>query len=111
MFSRILRLSKAPISTSSKAYISPVLLRRARSIAEEHERLSTQNAENYDSTRAKKIGELSSVTAALAEWDAAQNVSALPPPTFSILPSPDIPFCSLFKSSILSFQTQPATLR
>lgn len=61
-------------STDTASSISPILLKRARSIAEEHAKLSTQNAENYDVATAKKIGELSTVTAALAEWDTAQNV-------------------------------------
>lgn len=60
-------------STDTASSISPILLKRARSIAEEHAKLSTQNAENYDVATAKKIGELSTVTAALAEWDTAQN--------------------------------------
>ncbi|KAF7512758.1 hypothetical protein GJ744_000325 [Endocarpon pusillum] len=63
----------AAVSTTADSSISPVLLRRARSIAEEHTKLANQNAENYDVATAKKIGELSTVTAALAEWDNAQN--------------------------------------
>lgn len=66
----------AAVSTTAESFISPVLLKRARSIAEEHAKLANQNAENYDVATAKKIGELSTVTAALAEWDNAQNVSS-----------------------------------
>jgi peptide chain release factor 1 len=54
--------------------ISPVLLNRARNIATEHAKLTDQNAENYDIGTAKKIGELSSVTTALVEWESAENV-------------------------------------
>ncbi len=75
-----LRRLGRPISTSAKSSISPVLLKRARSIAGEHAKLSIQNAENYDNATAKKIGELSPVTAALVEWDNAQNVITLPAP-------------------------------
>lgn len=70
------RPSIVALSTAAESFISPVLLRRARSVAEEHAKLATQNAENYDVATAKKIGELSTVTAALAEWDNAQNVSS-----------------------------------
>lgn len=61
-------------TTSSDGILSPVLLRRAKSIAEEHARLSAENAENYDLTIAKKIGEIGPVAAALKEWDEAHNV-------------------------------------
>lgn len=64
----------ARFQSTATPSISPVLLQRARNIAAEHAKLSAQNAENYDIGTAKKIGELSSVTAALAEWDTAQNV-------------------------------------
>jgi hypothetical protein len=74
--SQLFRFTTLRRPTSTKSFISPVLLNRARSIAGEHAKLSTQNAENYDVATAKKIGELSSVTAALAEWDTAQNVRA-----------------------------------
>lgn len=79
---RICRHLKIPLfgfsaphrAVGTKSFISPVLLNRARSIAREHAKLSSQNAENYDIATAKKIGELSTVTAALVEWDDAQNV-------------------------------------
>ena len=61
-------------TTSSDGILSPVLLRRAKSIAEEHARLSAENAENYDLNVAKKIGEMGPVAAALKEWDEAHNV-------------------------------------
>ena len=74
--SLILGRTIAARSTSTKSFISPLLLKRARSIAEQHAKLSTQNAEDYNIATAKKIGELSTVTAALAEWDTANNVIA-----------------------------------
>jgi peptide chain release factor 1 len=66
----------AGVSTSKSPFISPVLLKRARSIAAEHTQLSHQNAEKYEVETAKKIGELSTVASALAEWENAQNVIA-----------------------------------
>ena len=63
----------------SVSSLSPFLLGRARNIAAEHAVLTKENAEKYDATKAKKIGELASVTAALANWDAAQNVNLLVP--------------------------------
>lgn len=54
--------------------VSPNLLERAKSIASEHARLSLQNAEDYDVSVAKKIGELGPVTTALKEYEDAQNV-------------------------------------
>jgi peptide chain release factor 1 len=61
-------------TTSTDNILSPVLLRRAQSIAQEHTRLSAENAENYDLAVAKKIGEMGAVTAAVKEWDEAHNV-------------------------------------
>lgn len=52
---------------------SPVLLQRARAIASEHAQLTATNAENYDITTAKRIGELGGITAALKEYEDAQN--------------------------------------
>jgi hypothetical protein len=61
-------------STDASVSISGILLKRSRDIAGEHSKLSAQNAETFDIARAKRIGELSSVTAALAEWETAQDV-------------------------------------
>ena len=61
-------------SVSSLSSLSPSLLKRARVVAADHAVLSKQNAESYEALRAKKIGELSAVTNALADWDNAQNV-------------------------------------
>ncbi len=60
--------------SDASSQISPVLLRRARTVAAEHGQLSAANAENYEVAVAKKIGELSSVSSALKEWEEAQNV-------------------------------------
>jgi len=51
-----------------------VLLHRARAVAAEHAQLSAANADNYDVSVAKKIGELSTVCTALKDWEDAQNV-------------------------------------
>jgi peptide chain release factor 1 len=100
----IARPTIAAVSTIKTALISPVLLKRARSVAEEHAKLSTQNAKTYEVETAKKLGELSVVTAALAEWETAQNVTTL----FSPRPakSTDKPSPRLSTSSILSSQIQ-----
>lgn len=63
------------VSTSNvNDFVSPSLLERARGIASEHAKLSLQNAEDYDVSVAKRIGELSSVTSALKEYEDAQHV-------------------------------------
>lgn len=63
------------VSTNNIAdLVSPSLLERAKAIASEHARLSLQNAEDYDVSIAKKIGELGPVTTALKEYEDAQNV-------------------------------------
>ncbi|KIX00710.1 uncharacterized protein Z518_09775 [Rhinocladiella mackenziei CBS 650.93] len=59
--------------SESDIQISPILLQRARAIAAEHKQLSAANADNYDVSVAKKIGELSTVSTALREWEDAQN--------------------------------------
>ncbi|TVY80491.1 putative peptide chain release factor [Lachnellula suecica] len=66
---RLLRFS----STSSHASFSPALLARARNMASEHDRLSEETAEKFDSKIAKRIGELSRVTAALKDWEDTQS--------------------------------------
>ncbi|OCT52845.1 Peptide chain release factor 1, mitochondrial [Cladophialophora carrionii] len=67
--------STRPPSTAAGdgADLSPILLRRARTVAAEHQHLSSANAENYDVAVAKKIGELGPVVAALKEWEDAQS--------------------------------------
>ncbi|KAL8833318.1 MAG: hypothetical protein Q9170_004343 [Blastenia crenularia] len=57
--------------------ISPALLRRARSIAAEHEKLTRSVQNEYNSQTAKKIGELSQVTEALEDWETANKVIPL----------------------------------
>ena len=61
-------------SFSAPAAPSPILLQRARTVAAEHAQLSAQNAENYDTSVAKRIGELNSTVTAVKEWEDAQNV-------------------------------------
>ncbi|KAI1172753.1 release factor [Nemania sp. FL0916] len=53
--------------------LSPILLKRARGIAKEHDELAASLGDSFDTTTAKRMGELSRVTAALKEWDAAQS--------------------------------------
>ncbi|KAG9714112.1 release factor, partial [Aureobasidium melanogenum] len=53
--------------------ISPALLSRARSMAKEHDEITAKLAENFDTKAAKKLGQLSSVTNALKEWEKAND--------------------------------------
>ena len=59
---------------SDGPYISPALLGRARSIAAEHGKLARQLSDGYDTSIAKKVGELSTAVGALKEWESASNV-------------------------------------
>lgn len=66
-------LRRAQSTTSSTDQLSPALLSRARSISNEHNELSKQLLNGYDIKVARKLGELSSVTNALKEWDHANE--------------------------------------
>ncbi|KAI5304659.1 hypothetical protein KEM56_006171 [Ascosphaera pollenicola] len=58
--------------------LSPVLLKRARAIASEHSKLSTQLVDGFDTKVAKRVGELASPSHALAEWEKAiESISEL----------------------------------
>ncbi|KAJ4508505.1 Peptide chain release factor 1, mitochondrial [Exophiala dermatitidis] len=97
------------IADDPESQISPVLLERARAIATEHQQLAAANANNYDVTTAKRIGELSSVAKALKEWEDAQNsLSELQ----SLLddPSSDAEILSLARSDIESTLSQLPSL-
>ncbi|KAI0412267.1 release factor [Xylaria grammica] len=60
-------------STNTTHALPLVLLQRARHIAKEHDQLTVALESEFDAKTAKRIGELSRVTAALKEWDAAQS--------------------------------------
>lgn len=66
--------------------ISPALLARARSIASEHATLKEQLATDYDTRAARRLGELTSTSSAVKEYDKAR--SALQE-LQSLLDSPD----------------------
>ncbi|KAK5937567.1 Peptide chain release factor 1, mitochondrial [Knufia obscura] len=66
-------LSSHVSPSAESTTISPSLLERARNIADEHAKLSAANAENYDLSIAKRIGELGSVTTALKEYEEAHE--------------------------------------
>ena len=51
-----------------------MLLSKARAIAAENKRLSEQLGLKFTSETAKRIGETTSVTHALGEWEAANEV-------------------------------------
>ena len=61
------------ITTSLRDKISPALLSRARSIANEHATLTEKLASDFDVKAAKKLGELSSTASALKEYDKATS--------------------------------------
>ncbi|KAL7622849.1 Peptide chain release factor 1, mitochondrial [Parahypoxylon ruwenzoriense] len=60
-------------STDVHPNLPLVLLRRARNIAEEHDKLSSTLANDFDSKTAKRAGELSLVATALKDWEAARS--------------------------------------
>ncbi|KAJ9603901.1 Peptide chain release factor 1, mitochondrial [Cladophialophora chaetospira] len=65
--------SSASAASGDGRELSPILLRRARAIAADHQQLSASNAETYDVAVAKKIGELGPIVTALKEWEDAQS--------------------------------------
>ena len=58
-------------TTSSADNVSPALLSRARSIANEHTALSEKLASNFDTRAAKRLGELNRTTTALKQYEKA----------------------------------------
>lgn len=59
-------------TTSSPDSISPALLSRAQLLANEHTALTDKLASDYDAKAAKRLGELSSTTNALKEYEKAR---------------------------------------
>jgi len=53
--------------------VSPALLSRARSIAQEHATLSEKLATDYDAQAAKRLGELQGTSSAIKEYDKAHS--------------------------------------
>ncbi|PGH12552.1 hypothetical protein AJ79_04173 [Helicocarpus griseus UAMH5409] len=68
-----LRLNTTTTVTPPEAAISSILLNRARTIANEHESLTSKLAETFDPKTAKRAGELATTAAALREWDKAHE--------------------------------------
>ncbi|GAB1739910.1 hypothetical protein NU219Hw_g4841t1 [Hortaea werneckii] len=63
-------------STASKPdSISPALLTRARTIAQEHATLTDKLASDYDAASAKRLGELQRTSTAIKEYDKALSAS------------------------------------
>lgn len=58
-------------TTSINDNISPALLSRARTLASEHATLTDKLASDFDAKAAKRLGELTSTTSALKEYDKA----------------------------------------
>ncbi|KAF2718763.1 release factor [Polychaeton citri CBS 116435] len=67
------RWQSTATSSAASISLSPSLLSRARAIAQEHAILTEQIAHNFDAKSAKRLGELSSTTSALKEYDQAQS--------------------------------------
>lgn len=59
---------------ASNGPLSAALLNRARSVAAEHALLSSRLGETFDAKVAKRVGELTPIVNALAEWDKANEV-------------------------------------
>ena len=53
--------------------MAPSLLRRARTLAAEHDALQTTLNAGFDAAKAKRVGELRRVATALEEWDTARS--------------------------------------
>lgn len=60
-------------ASSTDDQISPAILNRARASAVEHTRLSQSLAKSFDTTTAKRLGELAPINDALTSYDAAQS--------------------------------------
>ncbi|KAF2488503.1 release factor [Lophium mytilinum] len=67
------RQSRYQTSFASTETLSTALLSRARTVAAEHDQLTRNLADGFDSKTAKKLGETGPVTTALAEWDKATS--------------------------------------
>ncbi|GFF26306.1 peptide chain release factor 1 [Aspergillus udagawae] len=67
------RTVSQPRNLNTSSHLSPALLTRARSLAAEHTRLSTQLTDSFDAKIAKRVGELASIAQALQEWDRAHE--------------------------------------
>ncbi|KAI1635353.1 peptide chain release factor 1 [Biscogniauxia mediterranea] len=94
-------------STDASRTIPTVLLRRAQNIATEHDKLSAALEIDFDTKIAKRIGELSRVTAALREWEAAQaSVDELA----ALLTSPDKEMQQLAQDELESTNEKLETL-
>ncbi|KAJ5469446.1 Peptide chain release factor 1 [Penicillium diatomitis] len=71
---RVLGRALHPLhSAASDSGLSPVLLTRARLLADEHTKLSDKIAETFDAKIAKRVGEIAPVTQVLREWDSANE--------------------------------------
>jgi peptide chain release factor 1 len=53
--------------------IPPALLKRARALAQEHDKLKNQAAETFDSRISKRIGELQNVRTVLKDWEDTES--------------------------------------
>ncbi|ORY68990.1 uncharacterized protein BCR38DRAFT_455780 [Pseudomassariella vexata] len=95
------------VSTDAHSALPPVLLQRARSIAEEHSALSASLATSFDPKAAKRLGELSRVATALHAFESAQSsLTELK----SLLSSPDAELRQLASDELASTQDQLTSL-
>lgn len=61
------------VSVSRLDTLSPALLRRARTLSDEHTALNKKLQDNFDGKIARRVGELSVVNSALGEYEEATN--------------------------------------
>ncbi|KAF2456897.1 hypothetical protein BDY21DRAFT_287343 [Lineolata rhizophorae] len=91
-------------TAASDEIVSPALLGRARSVSAEHSRLTQELAESFNTKTARRIGEISSVANAFADWEkATDSLTEL----HSLLadPTTDAELRSLASSDVDSAQT------
>lgn len=62
-----------PSASAPSITLSPALLQRARSLAQESESIGTRLATDYDASASKRLGELSHTSAAITAYDKAQS--------------------------------------
>ncbi|KAI0151466.1 hypothetical protein BJ166DRAFT_536142 [Pestalotiopsis sp. NC0098] len=94
-------------SSDAATTLPPALLQRARNIAAEHKDLQSVLSEDFDAKAAKRMGDLSNVANALAEWEAARSsLDELD----SLISSPDKELQALARDELESTHTSLANL-
>ncbi|KAI5265623.1 release factor [Aureobasidium subglaciale] len=92
-------------AAAADGVLSPALLSRARLMAQEHDNITAQLAEGFDTKAAKKLGQLTSVNNALKEWERA-NDSLSELRTLLSDPKTDKDLVELAEEDLASSQTE-----